>query len=149
MNILVAVDGSQEAEDAIAYATDIADATSGSITLAYAVDPNVYQESRSQPIESLSGADDQLVLESVEAAENQGIEILEDAAAFAEELGRDVQTELLYGDPVAEVADHADEAELDAIVVGHRGRSERVESLLGSVAKGIVERASVPVTVVR
>jgi len=38
---------------------------------------------------------------------------------------------------------------VDPIYLGHRGRLERVKRVLGSVAKMIVERATVPVTVVR
>ena len=60
-----------------------------------------------------------------------------------------METELLYGDPVRAITDYATEAGFDAIVVGHRGRSERAESMVGSVARGIVNQATVPVTVVR
>jgi nucleotide-binding universal stress UspA family protein len=149
MKLLVAVDGSQEAEAALAYATDIADATAGSITLAYAVDPNVYEVRGSEPVTDLSDADRRLVLEGVENAESRGLNVLDEASDFAAELGRDVETKLLHGDPVVEIADHAEEAGFDAIVVGHRGRSEHEDRLLGSVAKELVERATVPVTVVR
>ena len=37
----------------------------------------------------------------------------------------------------------------DAVFVGHRGLSERRETMVGSVAKQFVERADRPVTVVR
>lgn len=149
MKLLVAVDGSNEADDALAYATDIADAMDGSIFVVYAVDPDVYEERRSEPITTLSDADQRLVLESVESAESRGMVVLDDAESFAADLGHDVQTELLYGDPVTEVTDYAEQADFDTIFVGHHGRSERTEKMLGSVAKAIVERATVPVTVVR
>ncbi len=42
MDLLVAVDGSQEAESALAYATDIADAMDGSITAVHDVDPTEF-----------------------------------------------------------------------------------------------------------
>jgi nucleotide-binding universal stress UspA family protein len=148
MRLLVAADGSQEADEALAHATDIADATNGSITVVYAVDPDVYEQGGNQPIAGLSDADQRLLLESVEDAESRGIEVLDDAKNLAEELGHDIQTELLYGDPVTEITDHAREMDFDAIFVGHRGRSERTDLMLGSVAKEIVERATVPVTVV-
>ncbi|MEF8778560.1 MAG: universal stress protein [Natronomonas sp.] len=144
MRLLVAADGSQEADEALAYATDIADATNGSITVVYAVDPDVYEQGGNQPIASLSDADQRLLLESVEDAESRGMEVLDDAKNLAEELGHDVQTEILYGDPVTEITDYAREMDFDAI----RGRSERTDLMLGSVAKEIVERATVPVTVV-
>jgi nucleotide-binding universal stress UspA family protein len=149
MKLLVAVDGSSEADDALAHATDIADATNGSVTVAYAVDPAIYDVGGSAPVSSLSDAERRLLVEDVEDAENRGLDVLEEAAALAAELGQDVETELLYGDPVVAITDYAESEGVDVIYVGHRGRSERTERMLGSVAKGLVERTTVTVTVVR
>lgn len=148
MKFLVAVDGSQEAADALAYATEIADAMDGSITAVHAVDPDVYDTGGSEP-SSRSDTDRRLIVRSVEEAEERGLRILDEAARRAEELGRDIETELLYGEPVKTITTYADDADFDAIFVGHRGRSERTDLMLGSVAKTIVERATVPVTVTR
>ncbi|ELY45468.1 universal stress protein [Natronorubrum tibetense] len=149
MRFLVAVDGSEESENALAYAADIADAMDSSITVVHAVDPTVHDEGGSEPTVSLWDADQRLVLESIEDAEQRGLDLLGDVSAFADELGRDVEIELLYGDPVVEIADFAADEGFDTIYVGHRGRSERAGLMLGSVAKSLVERATVPVTVVR
>jgi nucleotide-binding universal stress UspA family protein len=149
MKLLVAVDGSDQSDDALAYATDIADATNGSITVAYAVDPEIYDVGGSQPISTLSDAEQRLLIEDVEDAEARGMDVLEAAAALASDLGQEVETELLYGDPVVAISDYAEAEGFDAIYVGHRGRSERTERLLGSVAKGIVERTTATVTIVR
>ncbi|WP_340101422.1 universal stress protein [Salinibaculum salinum] len=149
MKLLVAVDGSEEADDALAYATDIADAMNGSITAVYAVDPNIYDQGGSQPIAGLADADERLLLESVEDAEDRALDVLDDTTALADELGFDIETELLYGDPVTRITDYARKEGFETIFVGHRGRSERTDVMLGSVAKDIVERATVPVTVVR
>ncbi|APX00069.1 universal stress protein UspA [Halobiforma lacisalsi AJ5] len=149
MKFLVAVDGSEESENALAYAADIADAMDGSITIVYAADPTVRDEGGDEPNVSLWDADRRLTLESVADVEQRGLDLLEDAADFAAELGQDVEVELLYGDPVTEISDYADEKGFDAIFVGHRGRSERTDAMVGSVAKSIVERATIPVTVVR
>lgn len=149
MQFLVAVDGSEESENALAYAADIADAMDGSITVVHAVDPTVHDEGGSEPTVSLWDADQRLVLESIEDAEQRGLDLLEDVSAFADELGHDVEIELLYGNPVVEITDLAEDEGFDTIYVGHRGRSERAGLMLGSVAKSLVERATVPVTVVR
>ncbi len=149
MKFLVATDGSEEADEALAFATDISDAMEGSITVVHAVDPTVYEERGSEPISGLSDADRRLVIENIEDAEDRGLDILAEAAQFAEDLGQEVETELLYGDPVSEITDYAEEKGFDAIFVGHRGRSEHTERLLGSVAKEVVERATIPVTVIR
>ncbi|SDD58242.1 universal stress protein [Natrinema hispanicum] len=149
MRFLVAVDGSDEAESALDYALEIANAVDGSITVVHAVDPAVYDEGGSEPISTLSDADQRLVLESIEDAEQRGVAILEEMVEVAAERDVDVEEELLYGDPSTEIPDYAETEGFDAIYLGHRGRSERMERLLGSVAKVIVEQATVPVTVVR
>lgn len=149
MKFLVAVDGSDQSGEALAHAVEIAGAADGSIVVVHVVEPAVYDEGGSEPISGLSDAEQRLVVESIADAERRGTDVLDEAAARAEALGHDVGTELLYGNPVAEIADFAEDERFDAIVVGHRGRSERTERMLGSVAKTLIERASVPVTVVR
>lgn len=149
MRLLVALDGSPEAEQALAHAIDIADATEGSVTAVHAVDPSTYGEGGTEPITGPSDAEDRLVIESAADAEDHGLEVLEAGTVLAERRGRSIETELLYGEPVRAITDYATEAGVDAIVVGHQGRSERAESMMGSVARGIVNRADLPVTVVR
>jgi len=148
MKALVAVDGSDESENALAYAADIVDAMGGSITIVHAVDPTAYDEGGSEPTASL-WEDQRLIVESVEDAEQRGIDITDDAADLAAELGHDADVELFYGNPIREITNYAEDEGFDAIYAGHRGRSERAGLMLGSVAKSLVERATVPVTVVR
>lgn len=149
MKLLVGMDGSEEAERALARAITIADATDGELTIAYAVDPAAYDAGGSEPIETAADADERLIVESTEAAEDRGLDVLEDAATVAADRGHDAETELLYGDPATVLTEYADDEGFDAIYVGHRGLSERAETLLGSVANTIVEQSTVPVTVVR
>ena len=149
MDLLVAFDGSDPAENALAYASDIVDATDGSLTLVNAVNPNVYEEGRSEPVAGPAEAEGNFVAESVEAAGERGQAVLEDGIDLARDLGHEADGELLYGDPVTAITDFAEAADLDTIVIGHRGRTGRAGVLLGSVAKQVVERSTVPVTVVR
>lgn len=149
MRLLVAADGSEASENALAYATDIGDGMHGSITVVHVVDPAVYEERGAEPIATAADADERLIVESVADAEERGLAILDDAAEFAAELGHDVETELLYGDPVEAITDYAEREGYDTIYVGHRGRSERADLMLGSIAKAVVARATMPVTVVR
>lgn len=149
MNILVAVDGSKTSENALAHAIDIAEGMDGSITIVNAVNPTVGQVSGNGPTTSLADVDERLILEAVEDVEERGMDILDDAAELAEERGFEVEQRLLYGPPANTIADFAESDGFDAIFVGHRGRSEKVERFLGSVAKKLVERSTIPVTVVR
>jgi len=109
----------------------------------------VYEEREGDPISGISDAERRLIIENIEDAEDGGLDILDEAAELAEDLDHELETKLLYGDPVSEITDYAEEKGFDAIFVGHRGRSEHTNRMLGSVAKEIVERATIPVTVVR
>ena len=148
MELLVAVDGSEESHRALAYAADIATATDGSMTLIHAVEPAVYDAGGGEPI-SDSDVRGRLIIDSLDAAEARGRALMDEAIEAAAELGQDASGELLYGEPVRTITDYAGEGGFETIYVGHRGRSERAGHVLGSVARDVVERATVPVTVVR
>ncbi|ESS07681.1 MAG: universal stress protein UspA related nucleotide-binding protein [uncultured archaeon A07HB70] len=141
MRLLVAVDGSEQSDNALAHAERLAEATDGSLTPVHAVDPGVHEVADVDPI-----AGDRLVVEDEGEAEDRARRILEEAAASVESVP--VTVELLHGDPREVVPDFAASEGYDGIVVGHRGLSERGERVLGSVAKSLVEHSPVPVTVV-
>jgi len=151
MQFLVAVDGSAESDRTLDYVLDLADAMANSvaITVVHSVDPGVYTTGGIEPVADLADADRRLLIENITDVEDRGREILEEAASHAADRGIDVDTELRYGDPVDEVSNFASDAAVDGVFVGHRGRSERAERFLGSVAKGLVERVDRPVMVVR
>ena len=147
MRYLVAVDGSEKSNAALEHAIAMA-RRKDDVAVAHAVDPDVYSTGGTAPFSDLDDASERLLIETVEDAERRGEDILEDAADLAADHGVSVGTELLYGDPLEVVHDHAVREGYDHIVVGHRGLSERAEAVAGSVAKGIVARTSLPVTVV-
>lgn len=151
MRFAVAVDGSEQSERALDYAIELAEAMTDppSISVIHSVDPEVYTEGEIEPVADLVDAEQRLIIENIEDAEDRGQEILDDARAYAADRNVEVTTELLYGDPVARLADFASAEGFDTLFVGHRGRSEHAERFLGSVAKGLVERSDRPVTVVR
>ena len=75
--------------------------------------------------------------------------VLEDAQAVAERKACRLGAALLRGDPVAEIARHADTIDADLIVVGSRGTARLASALLGSVSRGILGASKRPVLVVR
>jgi nucleotide-binding universal stress UspA family protein len=147
MEYLVAVDGSEPSTHALEHAIAFASRADAALRIAYAVEPRVLVEGEEAPTNAAVGQ--RIYTEDIEVAEDRGEDILADARETAEAAGLSVGTELLYGDPVDSIAEYAAAEDVDGIVVGHRGLSSQVERMVGSVAKGLVENATVPVTVVK
>ena len=144
MEFLIAVDGSEQSKRALRYACEMARAAGASVVLAHAVDPSVYQTEGADEADR----DGALVMEGPDEAEERGQEVLDEALELARESGFDPETELLYGDAGVAIGEYAEERDVTGVYVGHRGLSEEYEAVMGSVAKRLVERSSVPVTVV-
>ncbi|WP_137287303.1 universal stress protein [Halorussus salinisoli] len=149
MKYLVAVDGSEPSMDALRYAVEQAAATGASVIAISVVVPEQFFTGGDDPPMSYAEAADELVAEDVEDAEEEAQNVLDEAAEVGDQTGVEVETGMLYGEPVEAITEYAEDAEFDAIFVGHRGLSEEYEGFVGSTAKDIVGRATVPVTVVR
>jgi len=138
MHYLVATDGSQVSNSAVTYATAHAAATGATVEIVHVIAPET------------TFVDGELVQPSEAELIDEGQATLDRAAEVAAEAGDiHVETELLTGRPADAIADYAADVGADAIYVGHRGLSEERERVVGSVAKGLLDRATVPVTVVR
>ncbi|WP_321168799.1 universal stress protein [Salinigranum salinum] len=61
----------------------------------------------------------------------------------------EVETVVKFGTPAREITDYAADHDIDLIVMGCHGRPLVSRVLMGDVAQTVVQRASVPVTVVR
>lgn len=151
MKFAVAVDGSDESDRALHHALDVAGAFAdpAAVVVVHAVAPDVYEEGGVRPVTDLGDAEQRLLLEGIEDAEERGEQVLADAASLASDRGMAVETDLLYGDPAERLPEYLEGTDFDALFVGHRSRSERAARALGSVATHLVERAPIPVTVVR
>jgi len=146
MRFVVAVDGTPGSERVLEHAASLAGAADADLVLVHAVNPSVY-EVMDGPVRDGSNAEERLLLESTEDAEERGEQLLERAAERVE--GVDAETELLYGSPASAIAEYAEEIGADGVFVGHRDLSEEQERVLGSVAKRLVDNSPAPVTVVR
>lgn len=136
--VLVAYDGSTQAQDALDHALDaFPDAELHVVTV---VDP---AEATYASTEELPSMADQWVDEATEEAERT----LEDARERAGE--RDIVTDHVVGRPGPAIVRYAEEESIDHVVTGSHGRTGVARLLLGSVAETIVRRSPVPVTVVR
>lgn len=61
---------------------------------------------------------------------------------------RDIQTVIRSGDPADMILEYTEDSDVDHIVLGSRGRSGLEQTVLGSVARDVAKRSSVPVTIV-
>lgn len=146
--ILVAVDGSTEARDALAFAAS--EWPDAELTALHVINP---ADSATGADGGFPGAADQWY----DSAKQRGERILTEATA---EVDRDIETRLEVGRPTAtilgvaggekRVGDDDDPGEpFDHVVLASQGRTGLSRVLLGSVAEGVVRRSEVPVTVVR
>ncbi len=141
MRYLVATDDSETSKDAVRYAAEHAVAFDATLEIVHVVVPRT----------ELLG--DELVLQEHGTVAEEGQRILNQAVKVATEAvsERDISVEtlLLTGQPADAIVNRAAEADADAIYVGHRGLASEQEAVVGSVAKRIVSKSDVPVTVVR
>jgi nucleotide-binding universal stress UspA family protein len=138
MRYLVATDGSAVSDDAVKHAANHAAAVDATLEIAHVITSEA----------EFVGGD--LVRPGEGELLDDGRRTLEAAADLATETANaTIETELLTGRPADAIVEYAADSGADAIYVGHRGLTDKREQVVGSVAKTVVDRASVPVTVVR
>ncbi|MCL9813929.1 universal stress protein [Natranaeroarchaeum aerophilus] len=138
-DILVAIDGSEQAYGALEYA--LSALPSATVSVLYVVEPSL-----ELPI---SHAEAKASEDTAEGAENDADAVLETAQRRADEHDRTIDTASRRGKPSRMILEHVAEHDFDHLVVGHSGQSGWQKILLGSVAETMVFRSPVPVTVVR
>ena len=142
MGYLIATDGSEVSDAAVERAARNASALDATLEIVHVLTPET---------ELVDGA---LVLPGEDRAVEYGERTLRRAAELAAEtaaegVNLEITTELLAGRPAAAITDYAEEADVDGIYVGHRGLSAEHERVVGSVAKAVVDKSTVPVTIVK
>jgi nucleotide-binding universal stress UspA family protein len=149
--ILVAIDGSKESMDAANYGIYLAKRYKSSTTIlhilpreiSYGYD-NVDTIQPNVPASPVKGI---VELSKQEAEEKWFSKITEKANQIDVQLHTDVI--VATRSIAAEIVDYAQNANVDLIIVGTRGRSGLKRMLLGSVASGVVSYAHCPVMVVK
>lgn len=137
-DILLPTDGSSGTVEALAHALTIATDQDARIHALYVVDSRLYR-----------AADDEMKDEVRRSLEEEGSRALDDAQVRIEDEGIECLTERRDGIPQKTITDYAEEADVDLVVMGTRGKTntERMASL-GSTTERVVKNASVPVLVV-
>lgn len=139
-HILVAVDGSECASDALTIAIEIAVARQAMLSILYVVDPL----KAIPPVVDMYGSPP----EFTEELTKDGFAILKTCGGRAAAAGAQFETSLLDGPPVATIVNYAREKKVDLIVLGSHGRKGLSRVLLGSVAEGVMRDAKCPTLIV-
>ena len=138
-NILVAVDGSQEAEWAFKTAIDVAKRNDAKLILAHVVDNRTFAAVEAYSI-SIS-----------ESAEQYAKDLLEEYKQIALDAGvRDVAMAIEFGSPKVKIPkDIAKSFDVDLIICGATGLNAVERFFIGSVSEHIIRYAKCDVMVIR
>jgi nucleotide-binding universal stress UspA family protein len=137
--ILVPIDGSDGAENAVNRALEFARAFDADVHLLYVVDTG------SEP----TGLGDQQRDELRQPSEKQGRQATAQARDRATELGLEATRAVEEGLPSQVVLEYADDHGAELIVMGTHGRTGPDLVRLGSTTERVITRADVPVVAVR
>jgi nucleotide-binding universal stress UspA family protein len=140
-NILLATDGSEEAELAASTAVELAESTNSELHVVYVRHTG----------EHLLSEDEILEAHDAKSAEREAKqELLEELVAPVENMGGTVaQAHLRTGRSDTQIVVLADELKSGLIVMGSRGQGGIRRALMGSVSDSVVRHAHCPVLVVR
>jgi nucleotide-binding universal stress UspA family protein len=136
MKILVAYDGSGEAERALDWAANLAKGLQGSSVTVLSVAPTLDAAPR--------------IADAVDPSSSVDRHRSQAEKAAARLAASEVKPETLVraGNPAEEILNVADEQGFDIIILGHRGMSATRRFLMGSVSERVVRHATHPVLVI-
>jgi nucleotide-binding universal stress UspA family protein len=137
--ILIAVDESPAAAEAVAFGVELAATDGVDVVLAHVV-----PASDEAAVEALSTAS--TPRRDTRASDRSSLDA---AVLYAAKHGVSADARILVGDEVDEIVAYADSLDADLIVVGSRGvGGAGTVSLLGSVSRGVLDESRRPVLVV-
>ncbi|NYS62090.1 universal stress protein [Vreelandella salicampi] len=134
--ILVPVDGSEHAKQALAIACQLLNKTDATVHLLHVPQALGYETTLVWGVGAMNAE------ATLAEREKAGKQLLEQAAAFAREQGvEQIEQELIQGDPVRVILDTAKKRDVDAIVMGSRGLSDLGGVVIGSVSHKVSHAA--------
>jgi nucleotide-binding universal stress UspA family protein len=150
--ILLAIDGSSEAELATRTAVDLGQQTNSELHVIYVLDiePTTLLYPEVTDPEGVELADPILVEDVERHAEQRGRKVLDEEVERVRSAGGTVaQAHLMKGEAAREIVHLAEDLGVGLIVMGSRGRRGIGRALMGSVSDSVVRHAHCPVLVVR
>lgn len=138
-HVLVPLDGSPLAEEALAHALDVFDCRTTVLSVATPVSSRM----------SESGVLDREE-QRRENARKRATDVIAEAEEAANEAAREIEAVVEEGQPAETIIAYVKDTDVDHVVMGgHGGTSGIASRLLGTVATTVVAEAPVTVTVVR
>lgn len=136
--IIVAIDGSEHALDALKYAIIEAKAFGDKIILVNA------QPKLDQVLQKQFEIEDHLK----QHYEQQGNRFLKSAIELLKTTNLEFETKIRVGVPSIEISNEAKEQQARCIILGSRGLGQALGNVLGSVSYSVIHIATCPVTIV-
>ncbi len=143
-NIVVGTDGSPTAEKAVREAAELAAKVGGQVHLVSAY-------TRGRPASEVRQAQREAPEDVAYAIDDKGDveDRLEEAAKVVKEVGAEVDTHAIKGEPADVIIELAEREQADLIVVGNKGMTGAKRFVLGSVPNAIAHHAPCNVLIVR
>lgn len=138
--ILIATDGSENAERAASYGINLAKTADAEVHALYVISTQHAVTTRTVKGWS-EGLEEYLM--------NKGRTAIGDVEKMGEEAGVKVEHAFLKGIPADKILEYAQENNIDIIVMGTHGLTGIKKFLIGSVAEKVVRHSRIPVMVVR
>ena len=140
--ILVAYDGSSHSKHALNWALDL-----GLMTGAEVMAVKVFESTRLYPAMAETGGHGLKAL--LEEIHQEDQRLIDDVVAAGQKKGVTVKGEILQGNITEAILAYAKKNDIDMIAVGTKGHGALEDLLMGSVTRGLVSLAHIPVFVVK
>ncbi|WP_251881046.1 universal stress protein [Achromobacter sp. Marseille-Q4954] len=141
LNILVPVDGSDNANRAVLYARQLAQGAGAA---------RIHLLNVQTPVQGRAGLSRLITQDMIdEFYLREGQEAADEARKLLDVTGADYTSHVAFGHTATEIAGYAHDHGCARIVMGTRGNGSLTNILIGSVANQVLQLAEVPVTLVK
>jgi nucleotide-binding universal stress UspA family protein len=150
LKLLLATDGSPDAQAAVDFLQSVELPASSQITILHIVKKQLYETEQALTTDSKNETEfAKLAEELFEVRGREGAKLLENTRKALSSHDLPIQERLVYGNPAAEILKTARYMKADLIVMGSRGTTGVKRLFLGSVSNKVVHSAGCSVAIIR